>query len=116
MENNYLKNYFDKAEKGFDDWVTEKTQSLSPEQKILISKKIQSIKKAVQSSLDHASIQFNGIMETVEKTKQFSPRSKTVIEFMEKQAKELFETSVDQAWSFLKTQAAVLIPETKKGA
>ena len=111
MEKNYLSNKLDKAEKDFDHWIEEKTASLSVEQKTVLNEKVQAAKNAVKSTLDKAVTEFNGVMKTVELIKSSFPASKSTIESMEKQAKEIFERVVNESWAFLKTQIPLIIPK-----
>lgn len=114
MEKDYLSNKLSQAEKGFDEWFEEQTLGLSVEQKTIVSEKLELAKNAVKSGLDKVVTQFNTVMETVERIKGAFPVTKGAIEYMEKQAKEIFEKMVDQTWAFLKSQIPMIIPKSQE--
>lgn len=108
---NYVQNFINKAEKGFDEWIEEKTVNLSVGQKAMLAEKIQATKTAVKSTLDKAIIEFNSLIGTVDQMKGTFPGSKKAVEFIERKAKEIFEKAVNQSWAFLKNQLPLLIPK-----
>jgi hypothetical protein len=112
MEKDYLSNKLNQAEKGFDEWIKEKTASLSVEKKTILTEKVEAAKNAVKSTIDKAVTEFNGVMKTVEQVKGAFPVTKGVIEFMEKQAKDIFEKVVNESWAFLKSQVPLIIPKS----